>query len=341
MKRRNEASEPLQARLRREDSHHGPITKKRKVQSSDPVLKEQIKHTSWQQIERYAICLYGNRDILRKGDIILTNRKDKGLVEYFTQSDEGTVTIHLFKVKLTSELPDKWRPFLVQSPENGRSTAPDKYLILTDEPMQACLGDISKILLLPLSPFQVKNDCLRERQLSHDVPVNVVKLLIDTYLISCRKMLHLHPLVQAAARSVSFHMSPHTLVAIILNAFYPFASSIANDEEDEKKYDFTDYTLLNRMNCPEGKCSYCLRVTKLAFTGVADLQVCEMCYVQMRELYRIFPELERARELSHVGRELNWNNMEMEADDLMMKQIQKLCRHNPTLLGLSSESTEN
>jgi len=307
-----------------EDDLQKKPEKRRKLQPSDPVLRERISHGSWQQIERYNLCLYGNRNILRKGDIILTNSKERGLVDYFTQTNERTVTIHLWKVKFYSELPDKWRPFVNN----------EKNLILTDEPMQVYLGDISKIVNLPLSPYQVKDDCLRERETSNKVPVNFVKLLIDTYLISCRKMLHLHPLVQAAARSVSFNMSPHTLVGVILNSFYPFANSIANDEEDEKKYDFTDYTLMNRMNCPEGKCSYCQKVQKLAFTDLPDLQVCEKCYVNMRKLYRIFPELERARELSHVGRELNRSSMDLE-DDTIMKNIQNLCQHNPILVGLS------
>jgi len=297
--------------------------KKRRLLPSDPVLKELITHQSWQQLKRYSLCLYGNRDILREGNIIMTNRKDKGLIQYFTQSNENTVTIHLLKVKFHAELPDKWRPFLIN----------EKNLILTDEPMQAYLGDISKIITLPLSPFQVKEDCLRERESAREIPVNFIKLLIDTYLISCRKMLHLHPLVQAAARSVSFNMSPHTLVAVILNSFYPFANAIANDEEDEKKYDFTEYTLINRMNCPEGKCSYCQKVQKLAFADLPEVQVCEKCYVQMRKLYRIFPELEQARELSHVGREFNRSNLDLE-DDTIVKNIQALCKHNPTLVGL-------
>lgn len=298
--------------------------------SSDPVLREPLKHSSWQQIKRYKICLYGNRDMLQVGDMLITNQKKKGIVEYFTL-EKKMVRVYAHVVKYRAELPNEWQVFVKN----------DKELIDTDETLELCLGEISKTFpasSLTMSHFQVCGKRLREKALPHALPVNIVRVLIETYLQCCRKMLHLHPLVRVAARSVSCNMDPVLFVEVLLNSFYPFAAAISNDEEDEKAYDFTEFTMIHRMNFTEGKCAYCQQRQKIAFCD--SVQVCEPCYVQMRNLYDIFPFLESARLYSHSTQSIHYapthdaDDVEttLSEDDRIFQAISKLLQNHSSAL---------
>jgi len=242
---------------------------------------------SWQQVKMFRICVHGNNQVLNQGDMVKTFKGDSGIIQYFTKHDD-TVQIHISICLTRSSLPADWQLFIEKSnPEP---------LICSDENKTISLGDVISFVFqthFTLSKLRIIGGTLKPMEEANIQ--NFTKFSVETYLITKSKLLHLHPIVIAAARFISFFMDPQKLKVIILNDFYPFRASLSNDTENEKLNDFSGNLFLNPMNRNEEVCSFCNETKRIVSFDTGSDVTCESCYVAFRTLFNIFATLEKLR----------------------------------------------
>jgi len=267
--------------------------------SNHPELRRQLKSDDdvcWKKVKRYRLCFYGNRQLLQKGDYVILDDDQKGVVQYFTQENKNQVVqVHITVLFTRSNFSAVWQKFLKSAEE----------FVITDKTTTVPLGRVIQVLPeeeVVLSCFVFKNDCLTEREQSSVDFTLTAKLLVHAYLTTDTKMLRYHPLVRAAANSVHLLCKWDYLVDLILSNFLPYSANMMNDMEDEKKFEFGDFAELRRIGVTEDLCTVCGIFGKLVFNqegsqfdqeSCHNVTACASCYIRLRKIYRgIFSILE-------------------------------------------------
>ena len=250
-------------------------------ENQKPKLCSVLPNDGWQKLTRYSICLYGQQEIMQTGDFVKTYNHEHGIIDYFFSSEATTM------VSLTlCKKPKDWQTLL--SPAHIR----------TNSHISVALGMIlfSKTKgTFEISPFIYDNQCLRLLPLAPSRSLATEQVLLKSYLLCDKKLLHCHPLVISAARFVSLLFTPHFLADMINKKFTDLMISIVNDEEDSQALDFTEFTMLHRMCVSEDSCSICRQLTRIACAENETLKTCEPCFVALRKVCRIFLRLEKLR----------------------------------------------
>lgn len=294
------------------------------VESSQPEVRDEMElspDVCWKKMKRYRLCVHGNRQVLQAGDYVLLENKRKGRIAYFTKEkveQHEIVHVHLNMIYMKHDFSSVWQSFIKTKEE----------LVCTDVLSTIMLGQIIEILnrdAILFSPFILENNCLRERVKSTPDMVTLGKLLVESYLTADSKMLHYHPLVKIATNFVSLLCKPTYISHLIMSDFMPYSMGMLNDMEDEKQYDFADFTMLNRISLREDVCTLCTMFNKLVFDGDTGSTSCESCYVRLRKIYyRIFSKLEPWRRISQ-SKKLIQENEDMEEVHAAVGRLLQSC----------------
>jgi hypothetical protein len=316
--------------------YYGPV----KDQSEDletntgrPELRNEMivaEDVCWKKVKRYRLCIYGNSQVLQAGDYVLMDDNQKGVVQYFTMGcvnqecvitnnpGDSLIYVHLLRVYTKSDFSPVWQTFIKMKDE----------FVETDKQLTVSLGRILEVLnrdKIVFSSFVLKEDCLRERsRLGTDLTL-LGKILTDSYVTADTRMLAYHPLVQKAARFVSLLCRPEYFAHLILRDFLPYSMAMSNDLDDEKQYDFGDFTMLHRLGLKEDICTLCGLSLKLVFEEGENRKntACESCYVRLRRMYyRIFQKLEPWRISSQCKKSIQENEDKEEIYDNVVQLLQ-------------------
>jgi hypothetical protein len=134
------------------------------------------------------------------------------------------------------------------------------------------------------------------------------RLMFETYLICKSNMLEHHPLIKIAAKYVSHLNYPVTLLTrLIQQEFSTLAVEFENDRDGEN----SEHTMYRRTSRLSGVCGVCKRDTNLVSKSTVVLglifNVCEPCFVRLREVCYLFRDLEKLRKTTRKNRE--WKDL--------------------------------
>lgn len=320
--------------------HYGqPLLAQRSVAPKDhpsritePVLMDEIDRDplhDWSE-RKYRLCIYGQREVVQEGDLIITHEDCKCMVKNFFYSADslGTVFIHADRVKVKSEFPSTWQQFIPSDDE----------VIVTDQHTSVPLGSLKKVYprdSIKLSPLVLSNQCLMERKASSERADTslVARIMVEGFLTCRKSMLHLNSLVLLAARYLNLRCSGFQFSQLIQKDFGAFRSELDNDLEDEAEYEGTQFTMSHRIPILEDECNFC-RQQKALVVQVSDAvsrvhQCCEPCYVRLRNLYRMFALLLPLRKTCHQKKMLLLEKDKDDILDVLFDGVQKLIRACP------------
>jgi len=295
-----------------------------------PELLDQIPHDpryNWQSVKKYRMCVYGDRNIVQAGDVVVTHDDQKGEVEYFIQPKKNRpILMHMALVQSKSDLPPQWQVFVPSEEE----------LITTDQDLTVPLGSITRVEPrdhVKFSPFVIRKNCLVERKAAPVDTTTIRTVLVKGYLTCSSAVLYFNPLVQLATRYMGLKCTEGEMTHLIKHDFYPYAVAMINDEQDEDDFEDTEFSATHRVPLLSGdSCNFCQEPRKMVYSSEKH-KACEPCYVRLRTLYRMFQLLEPARQQFQTLKYLDHSKARMTEIYSFVSRIVEACPYSVDRMG--------